>query len=165
MEYVVAQVNIGRLVAPLDSPQLADFVAWLDPVNAVADGAPGFVWRLQTEDGNATAIRPFDDDSMLVNMSVWRDVESLRNYVYASAHVQIMRRRREWFERMSEAYLVLWWVPRGHRPGIAEGIAKLDALQKNGPGPEAFTFRETFPPPDAPGCERPGGFADECPAG
>ena len=163
--YELAQLNIGIIKGPMDSPVMAQFAANLERINALAETSPGFVWRLQTEQGDATALRPFDNDMMLVNMSVWRDVESLRNYVYASAHVQIMRRRREWFERMSEAYLVLWWVPRGHRPGIAEGIAKLDALKKNGPGPEAFTFRETFPPPDAPGCERPGGFADECPAG
>ena len=126
--YELAQLNIGIIRGPMDSPVMAQFAANLERINALAERSLGFVWRLQTEDGNATAIRPFDNDSMLVNMSVWRDVESLRNYVYASAHVQIMRRRREWFERMSEAYLVLWWVPRGHRPPLSEALARLTAL-------------------------------------
>jgi hypothetical protein len=164
MSYELAQLNIGIIKGPMDSPVMAQFAANLARINALAERSPGFVWRLQTEDGDATAIRPFDNDSVLINMSVWRDVESLHHYVYASAHVEIMRRRREWFERMSEAYLVLWWVPSGHRPGIAEAIAKLDALKKNGPGPQAFTFRQSFPPPDAPAGGRPGGFADQCPA-
>src|SRR6201992_1035802 len=117
MEYVVAQVNIGRLAAPLDSPRLADFVAGLDPVNAVADGAPGFVWRLQTEDGNATALRAFEADAegadggILVNMSVWESVETLAAYVYGDAHRAVLRRRREWFEPLREAFTALWWVP------------------------------------------------------
>ena len=109
MEYVVAQVNIGQLVAPLDSPQLADFVAWLEPVNAVADGAPGFVWRLQTEDGNSTALRAFEGDAegsdggILINMSVWESVEDLAAFVYGDAHREVLRRRREWFERLKDA--------------------------------------------------------------
>ena len=162
--YELAQLNIGIVKGPMDSPVMAQFVANLERINALAERSPGFLWRLQTDQGDATAIRPFDNDSMLVNLSVWRDVESLRDYVYASAHVEIMRRRREWFERMSEAYLVLWWIPQRHRPGIAEAIAKLEALKSNGSHPGAFTFRHTFPPPQAPGYERPGGFADECPA-
>jgi hypothetical protein len=162
--YELAQLNIGIIRAPMDSPLMAEFAANLDRINALADASPGFVWRLQTEDGDATAIRPFDHPNMLLNMSVWRDLERLRQYVYSSAHVEIMRRRREWFERMSEAYLVLWWVPRGYRPTIAEAIARLEALRRQGPHAEAFTFRETFPPPDAPASERPGVFGDECPA-
>src|SRR5690348_1256667 len=122
MDYVVAQVNIGRLVAPLASPQLADFVAGLDPVNAVADAAPGFVWRLQTEDGDATAIRAFSGDAegadggILINMSVWESVEALASFVYGDAHRAVLRRRREWFERMAEMYAAVWWIPRGHIP-------------------------------------------------
>ena len=143
----LAQLNIGVIRAPMDSPVMAEFANNLDRINALAEASPGFVWRLQTEDGNATAIRPFEDENLLVNMSVWRDVESLKAYVYGSAHVQFMRRRREWFEFMKEAYLVLWWVPRGHRPAIAEAIAKLELLKAQGPGPEAFTFAQPFPPP------------------
>lgn len=143
----LAQLNIGVIRAPMDSPVMAEFANNLDRINALAEASPGFVWRLQTEDGNATAIRPFEDENLLVNMSVWRDVESLKAYVYGSAHVDFMRRRREWFELMKEAYLVLWWVPRGHRPEIAEAIAKLELLKAQGPGPEAFTFAQPFPPP------------------
>ena len=120
-------------------------------------------WRLQTEEGDATALRPFDNDSMLVNMSVWRDVESLNRYVYSSAHVEIMRRRREWFERMREVFLVLWWVRKGHRPSVEEAIAKLELLRKNGPNAETFTFRNAYPPPDV-SAATPVAWDDECPA-
>jgi hypothetical protein len=162
--YEIAQLNIGIIRGPIDSPVMAEFVASLERINALADAAPGFVWRLKTEAGDATAIRPFDDENQLVNMSVWRDAESLRQFVYHSAHAPIMRRRREWFERMKEAYLVLWWVPRGHRPDVSEAIARLTKLRTCGPGPEAFTFGELHPPPDAPATERPRGFPDQCPA-
>jgi hypothetical protein len=162
--YELAQLNMGIVRGAMDSPVMAQFAANLARINALADAAPGFVWRLQTEAGDATAIRPFDNPNMLLNMSVWRDLESLRQYVYASAHTEIMRRRREWFERMSEAYLVLWWVPRGHRPTIAEAIERLTALRERGPHREAFTFREHYPPPDAVAGERPGFLGDECPA-
>jgi len=143
----LAQLNIGVIRAPMDSPVMAEFAGNLDRINALAEASPGFVWRLQTEEGNATAIRPFEDENLLVNMSVWRDVASLKAYVYDSAHVGFMRRRREWFELMKEAYLVLWWVPKGHRPDVAEAIAKLELLKAKGPGPEAFTFSQPFPPP------------------
>lgn len=147
--YELAQMNVGIIKGPMDSSIMAEFAANLDRINALADRSPGFVWRLQTAEGNATAIRPFADENLLVNMSVWRDLESLSEYVYRSAHAEILRRRREWFERMSEAYLVLWWVPAGHRPNIEEGVAKLEWLRAHGPTPEAFTFRRAFPPPDA----------------
>ncbi len=130
MDYVVAQVNIGRLVAPLDSPQLADFAAWLDPVNAVADGAPGFVWRLQTEDGNATALRAFEQDAegsdggILINMSVWETVEALAAFVYGDAHRAVLRRRREWFERLKDAYA-----------GAVVGTARAHPDRRRGRGP------------------------------
>jgi hypothetical protein len=152
--YVLAQVNIGRLVAPLDSPALADFAAALDPVNAVADAAPGFVWRLQTEDGNATALRAFEQDAdgadggILINMSVWESVEALAGYVYGTAHIAVLRRRREWFERMTDAYAALWWIPRGHIPTIYEAEDRVRHLRAHGPTPHAFTLREHFPPPD-----------------
>ena len=162
--YNLAQLNIGRIRGPMDSPVMADFAENLERINALAERSPGFVWRLQTEEGDATAIRPFEDENMLVNMSVWRDVESLNKYVYSSAHVEIMRRRREWFEPMREAFLVLWWVPEGHRPGVAEAIAKLELLRTKGPTAEAFTFRKAFPPPDAAQTQPPVTFGDECPA-
>ena len=155
VNYVLAQVNVGRLVAPLDSPQLADFVAGLDPVNAVADDAPGFVWRLQTEDGNATAIRAFEADAegadggILINMSVWESVEALAAFVYGEQHLAVLRRRREWFERMKDAYAALWWIPRGHIPTIGEAEERVKQLRAHGPTPQAFTLRVHFPPPDS----------------
>jgi hypothetical protein len=144
----VAQLNIGRVLAPLDTPQLQGFVDALEPVNALADSAAGFVWRLQTEDGDATAIRAFDDDLLLLNMSVWESLDALAEFVYRSPHRDVMVRRREWFERMPAAYVVLWWVPKGTIPTVADAIARLDVLRRLGPSPSAFTFRESFPPPD-----------------
>lgn len=144
----LAQFNIGVTRAPLDSPVMEGFVSNLQRINALAEATPGFVWRLQTDAGDATALRPFDNPNTIVNLSVWRDVESLQGYVYGSAHVELMRRRRDWFERMTEAYLVLWWVPRGHRPTVAEAIERLERLRAQGATAEAFTFRHAFPAPD-----------------
>jgi hypothetical protein len=161
--YELAQLNIALMKEPLESPGMADFVANLDRINALAESWPGFVWRLKTEEGNATVLRPLGSDT-LVNMSVWEDVESLNKYVYQSAHVEIMRRRKEWFERMREAWAVLWWVPRGHRPTVSEALAKLELLRAKGPTEAAFTFRRAFPPPDAAQPSTPFEFGDECPA-
>ncbi len=147
--FELAQLNIAVPKAPLDDPLLADFVANLARINALAEASPGFVWRLQTEEGDATALRPLGDDT-IINMSVWRDADALYSYVYASAHVEIMRRRKEWFERMKEAFVVLWWVPAGHRPSVDEALARLELLRQHGPTPQAFTFRHTFPPPPDP---------------
>lgn len=162
--YELAQLNIGIVKGAMDSPVMAQFAANLERINQLAERSPGFLWRLQTEDGDATAIRPFADENTLVNMSVWRDAEALRRFVYQSAHVEIMRRRREWFERMAEAYLVLWWVPRGHRPTVAEAIERLEALRRHGPHAQAFTFRALFPAPDAAAGEGVRSCGDECPA-
>jgi hypothetical protein len=161
--YELAQLNIGIIRAPMDSPVMADFANNLDRINALAERSPGFAWRLQGDAGNATDIRPFEQENMLVNMSVWRDLDALRAYVYDSAHLEIMRRRREWFEKMGEAYLVLWWVPRGHRPSVEEAVAKLELLRAKGPTQDAFTFRQAYPAPDA-AQSRPVGFDDACPA-
>ena len=162
--YELAQLNIGIIKGPMDSPVMADFAANLERINALAERSAGFVWRLQTEAGDATTIRPFEDENMLINMSVWRDVDSLNKYVYSSAHVELMRRRREWFERMHEAFLVLWWVPKEHRPSVVEAVAKLEILRAKGPTAEAFTFRQAFPPPDAAQIQPPVTFGDERPA-
>lgn len=160
-QYELAQINIGRPRAPVDSPVFADFVAALDRINALAEAAPGYVWRLQDDSGNATALRPMGDDTM-VNMSVWADAESLHAFVYRSDHLEVMRRRREWFEKM-DLYMVLWWVPRGHRPTMAEGVERLELLRARGPTAEAFTFRTLFPPPDTqPASET--SFDEPCPA-
>ena len=162
--YELAQLNIGIIRGPIDSPVMAEFVANLDRINALAERSPGFVWRLQTEEGNATAIRPYPDENIAINMSVWRDLESLNAFVYRSDHLAIMRRRREWFERMTQAFLVLWWIPRGTLPGVEDAIARLELLRAQGPTPAAFTFRQAFPPPDAPGNATAPAFEDECPA-
>jgi hypothetical protein len=142
--YHIAQLNIALMRAPLDSPIMADFVAWLEPVNAIADSASGFVWRLKTESGDATALRPFDDDSILVNMSVWKSIEDLYHYVYKSDHAQVFRRRKAWFELMEQSSMVLWWIPAGHVPTVDEAKVKLELLRKNGPTPQAFTFKQQF---------------------
>jgi hypothetical protein len=141
----VVQVNVARLLAPLDSPALQGFVDGLEPINALADRSPGFVWRLQTEAGDATAIRPYDDDRIMVNLSVWRSLPALWDFVYLSQHLDLTRRRREWFERI-EPYLALWWVPAGTVPTVEEARERLERLRRDGPGPEAFTFRATWPP-------------------
>ncbi len=146
-EYHLAQANIARLREPVTSPLLADFVAALEPINALADGAPGFVWRLQTEDGDATSIQAFDDERIIVNMSVWSSLELLGDFVYRSPHAQVMRRRREWFEQMSEVFVALWWIPEGHLPTVDEAKERLALLDAHGPGPDAFTFRVPFAAP------------------
>ncbi|HTT43831.1 MAG TPA: DUF3291 domain-containing protein [Steroidobacteraceae bacterium] len=162
--YQLAQLNIGIIRGPMDSPVMAEFAGALARINALADAAPGFVWRLQTPAGDATAIRPFPQENMLLNMSVWQDLGSLTRYVYHSGHVELLRRRRAWFERMSEAYLVLWWVPRGHIPGIPEALERLARLREHGPHPEAFTFRQPYAAPDAPAQGAPLDLGAECPA-
>ncbi|HZN72855.1 MAG TPA: DUF3291 domain-containing protein [Micromonosporaceae bacterium] len=144
----LAQLNVGRPVAPLDDPVMADFMAGLEPLNALADGTPGFVWRL-TGDGepDATGLRPFGPDIM-VNMSVWTTVEALRGYVYRTAHLDSVRRRHEWFTHDGlDPYLVLWWIPAGTIPTLADAWERLDLLRRNGPGPDAFTLRQPYPAP------------------
>jgi hypothetical protein len=145
--FQVAQLNVARLRAPLDAPELADFVAWLEPINALADRAPGFVWRLQTDDGDATSIRVFDDDMLIVNMSVWESIDALNAFVYRSDHKDVFARRKEWFERIDDAYVVLWWHPADEPPAVEEGARRLEHLRAHGPTPEAFTLRASFPPP------------------
>lgn len=156
--YELAQINIGVVRAPTDSPLLAEFMNNLDRINALADGQTGFVWRLVGDGDNATDIHAFDDPMMLMNMSVWRDVDSLAAFVYRTAHREVMRRRREWFHPI-ETYMALWWVPAGHRPSPAEGRARLETLQRLGPTAEAFTFRDPFP---APGEADARPILDEC---
>ncbi len=143
----LAVFNIGRPTAPLDSAQLHDFMAGLDAVNALAEQTPGFVWRYVADGtNNATAARPIDDE-IIVNFGVWRSRQELWDFVYRSQHLDFLRRRREWFQRLDEPYLVLWWVPAGHIPSMAEALDRLDHLRRAGPTPAAFTFREPFEPP------------------
>jgi hypothetical protein len=125
---------------------MAGFVARLDEINALADASPGFVWRLQTPEGNATYLRPYDDDRILFNLSVWESVETLREYAYRSVHAEVLRKRADWFEKFEAPAVALWWVPAGHLPSIDEAKKRLAHLQEHGPAAFAFTFRTLFPP-------------------
>ena len=145
-DYHLAQLNVARLKAPLDEPSMAGFVDALEPLNALADGWPGFVWRLQTDAGDATSIRAFDDPLLLVNMSVWESVEALGDYVYRSGHLDVMRRRREWASYMKEAHLCLWWIAAGEIPTVNEAKERLEHLHEHGSTPHAFTFKKRFEP-------------------
>ena len=142
----LAQINIGRMRSPLDDPSMAGFVTRLDEINALADRSPGFVWRLQTAEGNATSFRPFDDERIIVNMSVWESIETLRAYVYGSLHSELLRQRRDWFEKFDGTFLALWWVPAGHIPSIDEAKERIAMLEAHGPTPIAFTFKAAFGP-------------------
>ncbi len=144
MAHHLAQINIGRILGPIDGPVMAEFVANLDRINAMADTAPGFVWRLQSEQGNATSIKVYEDDMLLINMSLWESIEALHKYVYYTAHVEYVRRRREWFEKLTIPYTTLWWVPAGHIPTPQEAKERLEWLHENGATPYAFTFKERF---------------------
>jgi hypothetical protein len=149
LNYHLAQYNLARLVAPLDDPLIADFVAALDRVNRLGDCSPGFVWRHQTEDGNSTSIRVRGDPLIIINFTVWEDAESLFEFTYRSDHAEVYRRRREWFEAPAEAHLVLWWIPAGHEPTVDEGEERLDYLRAHGPTAHAFTFKQRFARPVA----------------
>lgn len=146
-DWHVAQVNIALLRAPLDAPELQNFVSMLEPINTIADESSGFVWRLQDETGDATGIRAFDDDRIIVNLSVWETIEALGRFVFASRHIEVLRRRRDWFEQMAEAHLALWWIPTGTTPTVEEAEQRLATLRERGPSSNAFTLREPFPAP------------------
>lgn len=144
--FYLAQINIARMLYPLEDPRMAGFVNRLDEINALADDAPGFVWRLQSETGNATDLRPYDDDFIIVNMSVWESVEALKTYTYKSLHVELLRDRKLWFEHMGQPASVMWWIPVGHVPTPIEGRDKLNLLEEIGATAAAFTFKEVFLP-------------------
>jgi heme-degrading monooxygenase HmoA len=147
--YHLAQINVGKFIHSRDDPANADFMNALDPVNAQADGAPGFIWRLVGEGNDATDLVPdATDPQLLVNMSVWTDVEALAAFVYRNSdHLAFMRRRKEWFEKI-EVFQALWWVLAGHIPSVSEGMERIALLKANGPTAKAFTFRQTFAAPD-----------------
>ncbi|MEW6734221.1 MAG: DUF3291 domain-containing protein [Acidobacteriota bacterium] len=144
--YHLAQVNIARAVAPLDDPIMIGFVSKLAEINALADSSPGFIWRLQTEEGDATNLRPYDDERIFINMSLWESLEQLKAYVYKSAHTEIMRQKQQWFEKLADMNLALWWVKAGHIPTIEEAKQRLDYLNKHGETIYAFTFKHSFLP-------------------
>lgn len=159
----LAQFNVARMRGPIDSPVMEGFVSQLARINAIAEATPGFVWRLQTAEGDATALRPYDDAMMIVNMSVWESLEALHGYVYKSPHVGPLRERKSWFEAPTEAsVLTLWWVPAGHVPTVDEAKERLQHLRQHGPTARAFTFRQAFPAPGESTVDAPEVDAEFC---
>ena len=143
----LAEINVARTLYALDHPAMAEFIAQLDAVNALADADPGFVWRLKSETGGASSyVKVGDDDRLIVNLSVWRSIESLKSYVYRShGHAAVYRDRRRWFEAPTEASLAMWWIPEGTIPTVEEGLVRLAHIRSRGPSAFAFTFKATFP--------------------
>ncbi|TWC29155.1 uncharacterized protein DUF3291 [Pseudomonas sp. SJZ079] len=146
--YHLAQVNIARAKATLDSPVMQGFVEQLEHINQLAETSPGFVWRLQTAEGDATALKVFDDELVIVNLSVWDSVESLKNYVYTGDHLSVLKDKQQWFDKPSAPTLALWWVPAGHLPTIEQAKSALQTLTAEGPSAQAFTFAKPFPAPE-----------------
>ncbi len=146
MNMHIAQINIGTLRAPLEHPSISGFTSRLDEINALADKSPGFVWRLQTQDGDATSLRPYGDDRVIVNLTVWQSLGDLKDFVYRSHHVQLVRQRADWFLRPTAAIYALWWVPAGHLPSVEEGMERLELLRAKGESPQAFSFAKPFEP-------------------
>jgi hypothetical protein len=144
MEFYLAQINIAKMLAPIDSPVMADFVANLDSINALAETSEGFVWRLKDESNNATAIKIFDDDFLIVNMSVWKNTEALFQFVYKSNHIEIFKRRKEWFEKMEEMHMAQWYVQAGYLPTVADAVERLNYLRNHGETPFSFSFKKRF---------------------
>lgn len=144
MKYYLAQVNIAKMLAPIDSPVMADFVANLDRINALAEGSDGFIWRLKTEGNNATDIKVYDDDFIIVNMSVWRNIDALFAFTYKSSHTEVFKRRKEWFEKMSDMHMCLWYVEEDRMPAAIDTVDRLDYIRKHGETPYAFTFKKRF---------------------
>jgi hypothetical protein len=151
--YHLAQVNIARMRAPLDSPVMSDFAAQLSAVNAAADRSPGFVWRLATAEGDATAVRAYDDPLILFNLSVWESVEALREFTYNGGHLAAFRDRARWFERPAEAHLALWWIPAGHLPRVDEAVERLAFRREHGDTAVAFPLARPYPKPDEPSAD------------
>jgi hypothetical protein len=149
-KFHLAQINIAQMKAPLTDPIMAEFADALNEVNAIADRSPGFIWRLQTASGNATEIQAYPDPKMLVNVSVWQDVETLKTYVYKSLHGEFFVRRRQWFEKYEGEHFAMWWIPAGHQPTVEEGKTKLAYLTLHGDSQTAFTFAKPYLPPASP---------------
>ncbi len=144
MGYYLAQVNIAKKRAPLESPVMAEFVANLERINSLADNSDGFIWRLKDDGNDATAVKIFGDDFLLVNLSVWRDRDALFQFIYQSDHVGVMKRRKEWFEKMKEMYMALWYIPQGALPTVADAEERLVHLRDHGETPFSFSFKKSF---------------------
>jgi hypothetical protein len=143
-QYHLAEINIAQMIAPMDSPIMAEFKNNLERINGLGEQSPGFVWRLKDDSGDATSIKVFDNDAMIINMTVWESIEALYDFAYKSDHTEFFRRRREWFDKLDIPVVVLWWIPAGHIPTIDEAKAKLDYLKEHGVTPLAFTFKQRF---------------------
>ena len=145
-QFYIAEFNISRLKAPLDSPMMKEFVDFLDPVNRFAEDSPGYVWRLAAPNGQASSYLPpaYDDEMIVTNLTIWKDIQSLRNFAYKTVHTYFLRSRKKWFEQAADPQVVLWWIPKGHLPTVEEAKQKLRCLQENGPTAEAFTFQVPF---------------------
>ena len=146
-EFQLAQINVAKAVAQMDSETMFGFASRLEEINALADQASGFVWRLQSEDGDATAISAFEDDLMLINISVWDGIESLKAFVYRTVHVELLQDREAWFNKMPVAQQALWWIPNGHIPTEEEGKEKLAHIREHGSSQSAFIFGQPYPKP------------------
>ena len=140
----LAQVNIARMLAPLDDPIMADFVNNLDRINKLAEETDGFVWRLVDETNNATSIKIFNDDFLIVNMSVWESLDHLFNFTYKTDHVEIFKRKKEWFTKLADAHLACWYVPNSYRPTIKDAEERLTYMNQYGITPYAFTFKKRY---------------------
>ncbi len=141
----LAQLNIAHMKGEnIDDPIMAHFKEQLDAVNALAESSAGFIWRLKDDTGNATEIQAFEDPKMIVNMSVWADITALEGFVFNGHHLEVMKNRRDWFNKMATMHMVLWWIPDGHLPKLDEAKKRLDYLQNNGASKHAFTFRQKF---------------------
>lgn len=144
-KFHLAQLNIARMTGKnINDPVMNEFVAQLDSINALAEQSKGFVWRLKTDDGNATAYNPYNDDRIIVNFSVWETASDLKEYVYRSAHTVVMKDRRKWFENFGQPYYVLWNIPAGYIPTVDEAVERLGHLQRHGPSAYAFDFKNIF---------------------
>lgn len=142
--YNLAQVNIARMLAPIDSLVMADFVANLDRINKLAENSKGFVWRLTDENDNATSLQVFEDEFVIVNMSVWSSKKALFEFTYSSAHVEVFKRKKEWFSKMRDMHMALWYVLEGVNPTPEDAKERLEYLNANGESPYAFTFKSDF---------------------
>ncbi|WP_273567538.1 DUF3291 domain-containing protein [Maribacter halichondriae] len=149
MSYYFAQINIARMLTPIDDPIMADFVNNLDRINTLAERSPGFVWRLKDENDNAASINVFNDNFMIINMSVWKDKKSLFDFTYSLDHVEIFKRRKEWFEKMTDMHMALWYVRNGYDPTPQDAKARLNYLNQYGETPYAFSFKSEFSPEEA----------------
>jgi hypothetical protein len=132
---------------------MAGFMNWLDDINALAERHPGFLWRLQGDNGNNTSLKLTGDPLFIVNLSVWASIDALYDFTYRSAHKTVFKRRYEWFERLDRPKMVLWWQAVGTIPSADEALARLERLTTLGPTPEAFTFKRRFAAPDTAGEE------------